>query len=137
MSRNDPPLVLAKVDAVEEVNKELASQYEVNGYPTIKILRNGGKTIQDFKGSRESADTIVAYVKKQSGPASLELKTAEDASRLTSDKKIGIVTSQFHLFLSLTRICVLNGVLKGMIITACPCRLVCSQNSLERSLTSL
>lgn len=95
MSSNDPPLVLAKVDAVEEVNKELASQFEVQAYPTIKILRNGGKTIQDFKGSRESVDTIVSYVKKQSGPVSVEIKTLEDTSSLTADKKIRIVGPPF------------------------------------------
>ncbi|KAF3446999.1 hypothetical protein FNV43_RR12179 [Rhamnella rubrinervis] len=91
LSSNDPPVVLAKVDAVEEVNKELASQYEVDGYPTIKILRNGGKTIQEYKGLRESADNIVSYVKKHRGPASVEIKTVEDTSTLTAEKKIGIV----------------------------------------------
>lgn len=92
MSSHDPPVVLAKVDANEEANKELASQYEIRGFPTIKILRNGGKTIQEYKGPRE-ADGIVEYLKKQSGPASAEIKSAEDASSFIGEKKLVIVSS--------------------------------------------
>lgn len=90
LSSHDPPIVLAKVDANEEANKELASQYEIRGFPTIKILRNGGKTIQEYKGPRE-ADGIVEYLKKQSGPASTEIKSAEDASSFIDEKKVVIV----------------------------------------------
>ncbi|CAB4266912.1 unnamed protein product [Prunus armeniaca] len=90
LSSNDPPVILAKVDANEEANKGLASEYEVKGFPTIKILRNGGKIIQEYKGPRE-ADGIVDYLKKQSGPASAELKTVEDATNLVGDKKIVVV----------------------------------------------
>uniref|UniRef100_A0A2C9U1I9 Protein disulfide-isomerase n=1 Tax=Manihot esculenta TaxID=3983 RepID=A0A2C9U1I9_MANES len=87
---HDHPVVLAKIDANEEANKDLATQYEVNGFPTIKILRNGGKSIQEYKGPRD-ADGIVEYLKKQSGPASVEIKSAEDASNFVGDKKIVIV----------------------------------------------
>ena len=90
MSSHDPPVVLAKVDANEEANKPLATEFEVQGFPTIKILRNGGKQAQEYKGPRE-ADGIVDYLKKQSGPASAEIKSVEDASRLIDDKKIFIV----------------------------------------------
>lgn len=90
LSSHDPPVVLAKVDANEEANKELASQYEIRGFPTIKILRNGGKIIQEYKGPRE-ADGIVEYLKKQSGPASAEIKSAEDASSFIGEKKVVII----------------------------------------------
>lgn len=83
-------MVLAKVDANEDPNKELASQFEIRGFPTIKILRKGGKVVQEYKGPRE-ADGIVEYLKRQSGPASAELKSAEDATTLIGDKKIVIV----------------------------------------------
>lgn len=81
LSSHDPPITLAKVDANEESNRELASQFEIRGFPTIKILRNGGKSSQDYKGPRD-ADGIVDYLKKQSGPASAEIKSAEDANNL-------------------------------------------------------
>ncbi|KAK8552283.1 hypothetical protein V6N13_120694 [Hibiscus sabdariffa] len=90
LSKHDPPVILAKVDANEEANKGLANEYDVKGYPTLKILRNGGKDVQEYKGPRE-ADGIVEYLKKQSGPASAELKSAEDATKLIDDKKIVVV----------------------------------------------
>lgn len=92
MSSHEPPIVLAKVDANEEVNKELATEYEIRGFPTIKILRDGGKKVQEYKGPRE-ADGIVEYLKKQSGPASVEIKTAEDVSKFVDDKNIVVVSA--------------------------------------------
>lgn len=91
LSSHDPPVVLAKVDANEEGNKALAREYEIRGFPTLKIVRNGGTIIQDYKGPRE-ADGIVTYLKKQSGPASTEIKSAEDADKLIVDNKIAVVS---------------------------------------------
>ena len=91
LSSHDPPIVLAKVDANEEKNRELATQYDVKGFPTLKILRNGGKDIQEYKGPRE-ADGIVEYLKKQSGPASSEIKSADDATSVVDLKKVVIVS---------------------------------------------
>ncbi|KAI4307261.1 hypothetical protein L6164_030464 [Bauhinia variegata] len=90
LSSHDPPIVLAKVDANEEKNKEIASEFDVKGFPTIKILRNGGKNIQEYKGPRE-ADGIVDYLKKQNGPASTEIKSADDASAFIGENKVFIV----------------------------------------------
>lgn len=95
MSKNDPPIVLAKVDANEETNRGLATDFEVQGFPTVKILRNGGKNAQEYKGPRE-ADGIVDYLKKQAGPASAEIKTTEDASGLITDKKIVVVSALYR-----------------------------------------
>ncbi|KAL8130572.1 hypothetical protein V2J09_019727 [Rumex salicifolius] len=90
LSSHDPPIVLAKVDANEEANRELASTYDVKGFPTLKIFRNGGKDIQEFKGPRD-AEGIVTYLKKQSGPASVEIKSAEDATSFIGEDKVVIV----------------------------------------------
>ncbi|XP_028117713.1 protein disulfide-isomerase-like [Camellia sinensis] len=90
LSSHDPPVTLAKVDASDETNKVLAGEFEISGFPTIKILRNGGKHIQEYKGPRD-AEGIVAYLKKQSGPASAEIKSTEDANALIDGKKIIIV----------------------------------------------
>lgn len=90
LSSHEPPVALAKVDANAEENKELAQQYEIQGFPTIKILKNGGEVIQDYKGPRE-ADGIVEYLKKQVGPASFEIKTPEDAGSLIDEKKVFVV----------------------------------------------
>nr|UZC53375.1 protein disulfide isomerase-2 [Nicotiana benthamiana] len=90
LSSHDPPIVLAKYDASDEANRALATQFELQGFPTIKILRDGGKNVQDYNGPRE-ADGIVAYLKKQVGPASPEIKSKEDAANLIDEKKIFVV----------------------------------------------
>ncbi|EPS71244.1 protein disulfide-isomerase, partial [Genlisea aurea] len=90
LSSHDPPVALAKIDANDEKNRDLATEYEIQGFPTIKILRNGGKYIQDYKGPRD-AEGIVSYLKKQLGPASTEIKSAEDAFSLIDEKQIFIV----------------------------------------------
>ena len=97
LSGHDPLVILAKVDANEEKNKGLASEYAIKGFPTIKIIRNGGKNIQDFKGPRD-ADGIVDYLKKQSGPASVELKSVGDPSGLVDDNKVVIVSALFPFY---------------------------------------
>ncbi|CAN1176144.1 Protein disulfide-isomerase [Linum perenne] len=90
LSSHDPPIALAKVDANEDANRNLAIQYDIKGFPTLKILRKGGKSVQDYKGPRE-AEGIVDFLKKQSGPASTEIKSAEQASTFVGDSKIVIV----------------------------------------------
>ncbi|KAJ6805747.1 protein disulfide-isomerase-like [Iris pallida] len=90
LSKNDPPVILAKVDANDEANKDLAAKYDVSGFPTLKIIRNGGDNIQEYKGPRE-ADGIVEYLKQQVGPASVEIKSTESAESLIGDKKVFIV----------------------------------------------
>lgn len=90
LSSHVPPVVLAKVDANVETNKALARAYQIRGFPTLKIVRNGGTIVQDYKGPRE-ADGIVTYLKKQSGPASTEIKSIEDAGELIVDNKIAVV----------------------------------------------
>ncbi|XAR62810.1 Protein disulfide-isomerase [Bertholletia excelsa] len=78
LSSHDPPVALAKVDANDEKNEELAN------------LRNGGKNIQEYKGPRD-AEGIVEYLKKQSGPASAEIKSVDDANALINGNKIIVV----------------------------------------------
>lgn len=96
LSSHDPPVILAKVDASHEANEELAREFEITGLPTIKIFRNGGKYIQEYRGPRES-DGIVAYLEKQVGPASDEIKYMEDAANLIGENKIVIVSTLFKV----------------------------------------
>ncbi|KAI3462416.1 hypothetical protein Pfo_019079 [Paulownia fortunei] len=90
LSSHEAAIVLAKVDANDAANRELAPEFQIQGFPTIKILKSGGKSIQGYKGPRE-ADGIVDYLKKQVGPASAEIKSVEDAGSLIDEKKIFIV----------------------------------------------
>ena len=87
-------MVLAKVDASDEANRELATKFEVQGLPTIKIFRNGGKSVQEYKGPRE-VEGIVAYLKKETGPASAEIKSLEDVKSLIDESKVFIVSTEW------------------------------------------
>jgi len=77
---------LAKVDATEE--NELAEKNEVRGYPTIKFYRSG-KPI-DYSGGR-TADEIVAWLLKKTGPPAKTLETAEDVTKFTADPEVAVV----------------------------------------------
>merc|ERR1712080_791532 len=63
---------IAKVDCTVET--ELCSAQRVNGYPTLKVFRNGVPA--DYSGTRKT-DGIVSYMKKQSLPAVSDV-TAEN-----------------------------------------------------------
>lgn len=95
LSKEDPPLLLAKVDADDENNKALAAEFDIQSYPTIKILRYGGSFTQDYKGPRV-ADGIVEYVKKQGGPASSVVQSSENVTSHLDAKKI-VIVSQFSV----------------------------------------
>lgn len=90
LKKHDPLVALAKVDAYDERNKEIKDKYQVHAYPTIKIIENGGNTVRGYGGPRD-ADGIVEYLKKQVGPASIELKSAEEAARIIGDKAVVLV----------------------------------------------
>lgn len=62
---------LATVDAT--VEKDLAKKYDVTGYPTLKIFRNG--KVSDFKGGRTAHD-IVSTMKVEKNPHTVEITTS-------------------------------------------------------------
>ncbi|KIJ70521.1 hypothetical protein HYDPIDRAFT_122452 [Hydnomerulius pinastri MD-312] len=62
---------LAKVDCVDQA--ELCQAHGVQGYPTLKVFRNGEPT--DYSGPRK-ADGIISYMIKQSLPAVSEVTIA-------------------------------------------------------------
>uniref|UniRef100_A0A3Q4ANH8 Protein disulfide-isomerase A4 n=1 Tax=Mola mola TaxID=94237 RepID=A0A3Q4ANH8_MOLML len=63
LKENDPPIPVAKVDATKA--SSLASKFEVSGYPTIKILKNGEAV--DYDGER-TEKAIVARVQEVAHP---------------------------------------------------------------------
>lgn len=93
LKKNDPPITLAKFDAFEAVNKPIARLYKVSGFPTLKILNNGGKNVQDEYNGPRKADDLVKYVQKQLGPASVEIKSTNDAASVIDLAKSFIVST--------------------------------------------
>uniref|UniRef100_A0A8C7XC83 Protein disulfide-isomerase n=1 Tax=Oryzias sinensis TaxID=183150 RepID=A0A8C7XC83_9TELE len=78
---------LIKVDCT--ANSNICSKYGVSGYPTLKIFRDGEES-GPYDGAR-TADGIVSFLKKQAGPASVELKTEADFEKFIGDQDASIV----------------------------------------------
>ncbi|KAI8326695.1 thioredoxin-like protein [Choanephora cucurbitarum] len=74
---------LAKVDCTE--NQDLCQKYGIQGYPTLKVFRNGDNT--DYKGARK-ADGIVSYMQKQAAPAVAELDATNFTEFKNSDRVV-------------------------------------------------
>jgi protein disulfide-isomerase A1 len=78
-------IVLASVDCVDEA--DLCQAKEVQGYPTLKVYKNGTPT--EYNGPRK-ADGIISYMVKQSLPAVSEV-TAENHEEFKKADKLVVV----------------------------------------------
>lgn len=74
LAEQGSPVKLVKVDATEHT--EAAEKYGVQGYPTIKWFKEGKDT--EFNGGR-TADEIVQWITKKTGPAAIPVITIEEA----------------------------------------------------------
>ncbi|XP_075996293.1 protein disulfide-isomerase A3-like [Genypterus blacodes] len=78
---------LAKVDCTS--HSETCGRFGVSGYPTLKIFRNG-RDSAPYDGPR-TADGIYHYMKKQTGPDSVHLKTEEDLKAFINNYDASII----------------------------------------------
>merc|ERR1711976_1084458 len=86
LAEKDSPIKLAKVDATEEPS--LAEKFEVRGYPTLKFFKNGKP--MEYGGGR-TADTIVNWVEKKTGPPAKALANADEAKAFIDGKTVAVV----------------------------------------------
>merc|ERR1712130_525181 len=86
LAEKDSPIKLAKVDATEE--GAVAEKFEVRGYPTLKFFRNGKAT--EYGGGR-TADTIVSWLEKKTGPPALALASVEEATAFVAGKDVAVI----------------------------------------------
>lgn len=61
--------LLAAVDAT--VQKELAQKYEISGFPTLKLFKNG-VYVADYEG-RRTVDDLYQFMRKNASPKKDEL----------------------------------------------------------------
>lgn len=79
-------LRIAKVDAT--VSRDLASRFDVSGFPTLKFFRNGRPS--DYGGGR-TEDAIVGWVRKHSGPAAKKVSTVEEADAVIASADVAVL----------------------------------------------
>lgn len=93
LAGDDPAVPLAKVDCTNESGgKDICGQNEVQGYPTVKIFRNG--QVSDYDGGRD-ADSIVKKMRSLAGPPSKELDSFDKLEKLYKDSKNLLVIGLF------------------------------------------
>lgn len=77
------PIKLVKVDAT--AHEDLGTKYDVSGFPTLKWFKNGADT--EFSGGR-TADDIVAWVTKKSGPPAVPCESVADCNKLKDESAV-------------------------------------------------
>ncbi|XP_054286310.1 protein disulfide-isomerase-like [Macrosteles quadrilineatus] len=80
------PIRLAKVDATQE--PELSEEHGVRGYPTLKFFKNSNPV--PYSGGR-SANDIVSWLTKKTGPPAKVIESLEDAKAFVDSADVTIV----------------------------------------------
>jgi protein disulfide-isomerase A1 len=83
-------IALAKIDATEE--GPLAERYGVQGYPTLKWYSGDKDALKEYTGGR-TADEIVAWVTKKTGPPATVLADAAALEAFKKDNEVAVVFS--------------------------------------------
>merc|ERR1711962_8662 len=86
LAEKDSPIKLGKVDATQE--GPLAEKFEVRGYPTLKFFRNGKP--MEYNGGR-TADTIISWVEKKTGPVAATLADVDAAKKFVEDNELAVI----------------------------------------------
>jgi len=88
LAESNPNVKLAKIDCT--VEKELASKYEIRGFPTLKFFSKAAGAPIAYEAGRTAPD-IVNWLKKKTGPASVEVKTGEEADTLIGNSEVVVI----------------------------------------------
>ena len=70
------------------VQTELGERFKIRGYPSIKFFIDG--TAVEYAGGR-TADEIVAWLKKKSGPAAVTLASVEELVKFKADHEVAVL----------------------------------------------
>jgi len=86
LAAKESKILLAKVDAT--VESALGEKFEIRGYPTLKFFRNG-KAVE-YSGGR-TADTIVNWLEKKTGPPAKTLDSVDAAKAFAEEHDVVVV----------------------------------------------
>nr|ALS04494.1 protein disulfide isomerase [Acartia pacifica] len=86
LADKDSNILLGKVDAT--VESSLGEKFEIRGYPTLKFFRNG-KAVE-YSGGR-TADTIVSWLEKKTGPPAKPLADVDAAKAFADGNDVVVV----------------------------------------------
>lgn len=89
LAESNPDIKLAQIDCTEQ--RDLCADFEIRGYPTMKIFKGDAENVSDYPGQRD-ADAIVNYMVKLTLPA---VQIFEDAKAL--DEKLENLAESFIL----------------------------------------
>jgi protein disulfide-isomerase A1 len=84
-------LHIAKVDATEE--QELAQKYEIRGFPTLKLFKNGA-FVQDYQGPRTS-EGIASFMEKKNGLPYTTVSSSQEVENILSKESTGVIVGYF------------------------------------------
>ncbi|KAG9489219.1 protein disulfide-isomerase A3 [Eleutherodactylus coqui] len=87
-------VALAKVDCT--ANSNTCNKYGVSGYPTLKVFRDGEES-GSYDGPR-NAEGIISTMKKQAGPASIDLRSVEEFENFIKGTEPCVVGFFRHLY---------------------------------------
>jgi len=79
---------LGKMDCT--VHKETCGTFDVKGFPTIKLIKKSGAEPVEYKGER-TAEAIVKFLTKQSGPAVAPIADAAALEALQAGSDLSVV----------------------------------------------
>ena len=80
-----------KVGAIDcTVETEICTQFEVRGYPTLKVFRKGEQA-SDYQGGRET-DEIVSFMRKAAAPT-VTIITAAEVESIAHKDRVVVVAS--------------------------------------------
>ena len=77
---------LAKLDA--QVHRQIANEYDVSGYPTLKYFRQGFPI--KYNGGRQE-NMIIDWVEKMAQPPSIPLRSTEDVESFINKHSVALI----------------------------------------------
>lgn len=86
-------VTIAKIDC--DANKDVPTKFNVRGFPTIKLLKNG-KEFKEYEGAR-TVEAFKSFLAKRTGPVATQLETVDAIPGFVAEKRsvASVIVGQF------------------------------------------